>query len=75
MGERDKKEIGEGAMGSSSKQSERTDEEDITLDSRDTGTVSFHFHSWRRRAKALFLTLRYSVPLSRRLLVKAEIVW
>lgn len=73
MGERDEKEIGEGAMASSSKQSERTDEEDITLDSRDS--VSFHFHSWRRREKALFLMLRYSVPLSRRLLVKVEIVW
>jgi hypothetical protein len=38
MGEKDEKEIGEGAMGSSSKQSERTDEEDITLDSRDSTT-------------------------------------
>ena len=73
MGEKDEKEIGEGAMGSSSKQSERTDEEDITLDSRDS--VSFHFHSLRRRAKALFLTLRFSLPLSRRLQVKVEIVW
>jgi hypothetical protein len=72
MGEKDEKEIGEGAMGSSSKQSERSDEEDITLDSRDS--VSFHFHSLRR-AKALFLTLRFSLPLSRRLQVKVEIVW